>query len=95
MPEPFTISWRVSNSQGITAARPFEVGDLPEIVEQEMASDPIPVRVELPDGAEIEGTATALDADGRLVVRLADGRDEIVAAGDVTHARMVPPGPVA
>lgn len=53
------------------------------------------VRVELPDGAELEGTATALDADGRLVVRLADGRDETVAAGDVTHARMVPPGPVA
>ncbi len=53
------------------------------------------VRVELPDGSEIEGTATALDGDGRLVVRLADGRDEIVAAGDVTHARMLPPGPVA
>jgi BirA family biotin operon repressor/biotin-[acetyl-CoA-carboxylase] ligase len=53
------------------------------------------VRVELPDGAVLEGTATALDADGRLVVRLADGRDETVAAGDVTHARMIPPGPVA
>jgi BirA family biotin operon repressor/biotin-[acetyl-CoA-carboxylase] ligase len=53
------------------------------------------VRVELPDGAELEGTATALDGDGRLVVRLADGRDETVAAGDVTHARMAPPGHVA
>jgi BirA family biotin operon repressor/biotin-[acetyl-CoA-carboxylase] ligase len=53
------------------------------------------VRVELPDGAEIEGIATALDGDGRLVVRRADGRDETVAAGDVTHARMLPPGPVA
>jgi BirA family biotin operon repressor/biotin-[acetyl-CoA-carboxylase] ligase len=41
------------------------------------------VRVELPDGRLLEGTATALDADGRLVV---DG--EPVAAGDVTHARL-------
>jgi BirA family biotin operon repressor/biotin-[acetyl-CoA-carboxylase] ligase len=53
------------------------------------------VRVELPDGSAIDGTATALDADGRLVVRLADGSDTVVAAGDVTHARMLPPGPVA
>jgi len=53
------------------------------------------VRVELPDGTVIAGTAVALDADGRLVVRRADGSDETVAAGDVTHARMVPAGPVA
>lgn len=50
------------------------------------------VRVELPDGAVIDGTATALDADGRLVVRSADGREQTVSAGDVAHARM---GPVA
>jgi BirA family biotin operon repressor/biotin-[acetyl-CoA-carboxylase] ligase len=53
------------------------------------------VNVELPDGSVVEGTADALDADGRLVVRHADGSRETVAAGDVTHARMVPPGPVA
>jgi BirA family biotin operon repressor/biotin-[acetyl-CoA-carboxylase] ligase len=53
------------------------------------------VLVELPDGARLEGTATALDADGRLVVRLADGREQTVAAGDVTHARTMPPGPAA
>jgi BirA family biotin operon repressor/biotin-[acetyl-CoA-carboxylase] ligase len=53
------------------------------------------VQVELPDGSRIDGTATSLDADGRLIVRRADGSDETVAAGDVTHARMVPPGPVA
>jgi BirA family transcriptional regulator, biotin operon repressor / biotin---[acetyl-CoA-carboxylase] ligase len=53
------------------------------------------VRVELPHGAEIAGTATALDGDGRLVVRLEDGREETIAAGDVTHARMVSRGPVA
>lgn len=48
------------------------------------------VRVELPDGAVIDGTATALDADGRLVVRSADGREQAVSAGDVTHARLGP-----
>ncbi len=53
------------------------------------------VRVELPDGSEIAGTAVTLDADGRLIVRRADGRDETVAAGDVTHARIVQAGPVA
>ena len=53
------------------------------------------VRVELPDGSVIEGRAVSLDADGRLIVRRADGRDETVAAGDVTHARVVPAGPVA
>jgi BirA family biotin operon repressor/biotin-[acetyl-CoA-carboxylase] ligase len=53
------------------------------------------VSVELPDGSVVEGTADALDADGRLIVRHADGGKETVAAGDVTHARIVPPGPVA
>jgi BirA family transcriptional regulator, biotin operon repressor / biotin---[acetyl-CoA-carboxylase] ligase len=41
------------------------------------------VRVVLPGGRILEGTATALDAAGRLVV---DG--EAIAAGDVTHARL-------
>lgn len=53
------------------------------------------VRVELPDGSTLEGTATSLDADGRLIVRRADGRNQAVAAGDVTHARVVPAGPVS
>lgn len=41
------------------------------------------VRVELPDGSVIEGAATGLDADGRLIVN-----DLAIAAGDVTHARI-------
>lgn len=45
---PGPRSWRVSNSQGVTAARPFIVGDLPEIIEREIDGSPIPVRVELP-----------------------------------------------
>ena len=45
------------------------------------------VRVELPGGEILEGVATDLDADGRLVVRDASGTLHPVAAGDVTHAR--------
>jgi len=40
------------------------------------------VRVELPGGAAIEGRATGVDADGRLLV---DGRP--IAAGDIVHLR--------
>lgn len=40
--------WRCWNAQGVTAALPFVVGDLPEIVEQETDGDPIPVPVSLP-----------------------------------------------
>ncbi|WP_432946460.1 biotin--[acetyl-CoA-carboxylase] ligase [Kribbella sp. CA-253562] len=45
-----------------------------------------PVRVELPDGKFLEGTATGLDTDGRLLVDAADG-PHALAAGDVTHLR--------
>ena len=44
------------------------------------------VRVELPDGTFLEGTAREMDADGRLVVDTADGPRPL-AAGDVTHLR--------
>lgn len=44
------------------------------------------VRVELPGGVFLEGTATDLDADGRLIVLTADG-PHVLAAGDVTHLR--------
>ena len=45
------------------------------------------VRVELPGGAQLVGTATDLDPDGRLMVTEANGRERSVAAGDVTHVR--------
>ncbi|AYF98322.1 biotin--[acetyl-CoA-carboxylase] ligase [Protaetiibacter intestinalis] len=45
------------------------------------------VRIELPDGAELVGTAVDLDADGRLIVADRDGLARSVAAGDVTHVR--------
>ena len=46
------------------------------------------VRVELPGGELLRGTAIAIDRSGRLVVRRSsDGQDTPVAAGDVTHVR--------
>jgi len=45
------------------------------------------VRVELPGGGELRGTASDLDRDGRLVVVTTGQRVEAVAAGDVTHVR--------
>ncbi|MEV8536776.1 biotin--[acetyl-CoA-carboxylase] ligase [Streptomyces sp. NPDC051211] len=45
------------------------------------------VRAELPGGRELTGTAEAVDAEGRLVVRTAEGAREAVGAGDVVHLR--------
>lgn len=45
-----------------------------------------PVRVLLPAGGELTGTATGVDADGRLLVRTADG-ERAIAAGDLRHLR--------
>lgn len=44
------------------------------------------VRVELPDGSALVGTAAGIDETGRLLVD-SDGRRTAVAAGDVTHLR--------
>ncbi|MCA9123410.1 MAG: PPC domain-containing protein [Planctomycetaceae bacterium] len=40
--------WRVWTSQGVTESMKFVIGDLPEIIEQEVDGDPIPTQVELP-----------------------------------------------
>jgi len=44
------------------------------------------VAVTLPDGSTLEGVAEAVDWDGRLVVRTAQGAVEL-ASGDVRHVR--------
>ena len=47
-----------------------------------------PVRVLLPGGDEITGTAVSIDSTGRLCVKkTSDGEVQAVAAGDVTHLR--------
>jgi BirA family transcriptional regulator, biotin operon repressor / biotin---[acetyl-CoA-carboxylase] ligase len=45
------------------------------------------VRAEVPGGLDVAGTATALDADGHLVVRTPEGTEQTVRAGDVRHLR--------
>ena len=46
------------------------------------------VRVELPGGSDLHGTATGIDRSGRLEVRRgSDGAVVAIAAGDVTHVR--------
>lgn len=47
------------------------------------------VRAELPGGRTLTGTAEAVDADGRLVIRTVEGEREAVGAGDVVHLRSV------
>lgn len=46
------------------------------------------VRVGLPGGEELHGTAVALADDGALVVRTDDGAERPVHAGDVAHVRV-------
>ncbi len=46
------------------------------------------ITVTLPDGSTLEGTATAVDWDGRLVVATRGGQVQL-ASGDVRHVRRV------
>jgi BirA family biotin operon repressor/biotin-[acetyl-CoA-carboxylase] ligase len=45
------------------------------------------VRVELPGGQLLSGSAAGVDPDGRLLVRVSSGPEVAVAAGDVVHVR--------
>ena len=56
--------------------------DIRALVEAECSTIGRSVRVELPGGDNLYGTATGVDGEGRLIV---DGR--AIAAGDVTHLR--------
>ncbi|UQX02686.1 biotin--[acetyl-CoA-carboxylase] ligase [Streptomyces sp. RerS4] len=47
------------------------------------------VRADLPGGRTLTGTAEAVDADGRLVIRTGEDEREAVGAGDVVHLRPV------
>jgi biotin-[acetyl-CoA-carboxylase] ligase BirA-like protein len=49
------------------------------------------VAVSMPDGSTLSGVAEAVDWDGRLVVRTADGAVHL-ASGDVQHVRPAGPG---
>jgi BirA family biotin operon repressor/biotin-[acetyl-CoA-carboxylase] ligase len=55
---------------------------------RELASTPgLPVRVELAEGAALEGVALDLDEGGALLVQVGSGAVHRVVAGDVVHLR--------
>jgi len=59
-----------------------------ELVSERCSTIGQQVRVELPGGEALLGAATGIDNAGRLIVRRsADGREVVVAAGDVVHVR--------
>lgn len=65
-----------------------DASGLRELVREKCTTLGQQVRVELPGGSDLFGTATDIDRSGRLVVRSsADGQITAVAAGDVTHLR--------
>ncbi|MBI82300.1 MAG: hypothetical protein CMJ81_03810 [Planctomycetaceae bacterium] len=43
-----SLAWRVWTSQGVTTARTFVIGDLPEVVEEEIPGRPVPTEVVTP-----------------------------------------------
>jgi hypothetical protein len=45
---PGTRYWRVWTAQGATPAMKFQVGALPEVIEEEIPGDPVPVEIRLP-----------------------------------------------
>jgi BirA family biotin operon repressor/biotin-[acetyl-CoA-carboxylase] ligase len=69
------------------AAGDAEASGLRGAYTQRCASLGRSVRALLPDGAELAGTATAVDGDGRLMLRTAAGAEQAVAAGDIQHLR--------
>ena len=64
--------WRVSTSQGVTPSLRFVVGDLPEVVEEEIDGEPIPVAVTLP--VTINGRMFPRRGRRRLVVPAKKGQ---------------------
>ncbi|WP_425863196.1 biotin--[acetyl-CoA-carboxylase] ligase [Arthrobacter sp. TWP1-1] len=77
---------------GGDAGRALGVGpSLLQLMEAFMGTLGQPVRVELPGGKMLLGTATALQTDGSLVVRDEGGTVHSVSAGDVIHLRRTDP----
>lgn len=66
--------WRVATAQGVTAALPFVIGELPEIVEREIEGEPIPELVQLP-----------LTINGRIFPR----QDRDVWSFDATAGQLI------
>lgn len=73
---------------GLAGADEVSASDVRGAVSARCATIGQEVRVSLPDGTQLVGSAESLDVEGRLVVAAADG-DRAVSAGDVVHVRPV------
>jgi len=82
------VEWLSSLLQEAVAAQtPAIAGTWAPSVDVCETTKAINVRIELPGGEELLGTAVDLDTDGRLILADRDGVARSVAAGDVTHVR--------
>lgn len=71
--------WRAATSQGVTASMKFVVGEFPEVVEQEIDGQPIPVSVTLP-----------VTINGRVFPREdVDSWSVQLAAGETVHCEVM------
>ncbi len=61
--------------------------DVAERYRRDLATLGADVRVDLPDGTVLDGRATGVDDDGRLIVAAPDGTVHHLDVGDVVHAR--------
>lgn len=71
----------------LAAADDAGVSGVHEMVSQRCLTIGQDVNVTMPDGSVLNGRAVRLEVDGRLRVH-ADGREHLIAAGDVVHARL-------
>ncbi|MDO5753743.1 biotin--[acetyl-CoA-carboxylase] ligase [Arthrobacter sp.] len=84
----FADLYREFVAVGGDATRPLDGGSsVLELAQLHMGTLGQEVRAELPGGAMLYGTATALADDGALVLRDATGARHTVNAGDVIHLR--------
>jgi BirA family biotin operon repressor/biotin-[acetyl-CoA-carboxylase] ligase len=70
----------------LTAGDP-EASGLREAYRMHCATLGRPVRISLPGGGSLAGTASDVDTEGRLVITQGDGTPTALAAGDVVHVR--------
>lgn len=80
-------AFREVSGDAAAGLKDFGGKPLSELVSDELATLNVDVRVEFPDGNQLEGVAMTLEADGALLVRDAQGTTHRVLAGDVHHVR--------
>ncbi|WP_313813326.1 biotin--[acetyl-CoA-carboxylase] ligase [Glutamicibacter sp.] len=81
------IAFREVSGDAAAALVNYGSQSLSQLVSTQLATLNVDVRVEFPDGSQLEGVAKTLESDGALLVRDAAGTEHRVLAGDVHHVR--------